>query len=543
MKLVLASVFLILLLVTSGTIANFSAYGHYDPPTDKAETNVITIKNIQLSKSEKCVICGQDVVPSDITDVLLHTSLENEKHIGANKSVHVDFHIVKKDYAKRLERDHGLGNSNYFVYTTPSFEENKLNQKIWSHVDCADPELVTMDFALINQGNKPLQAITKIIQKIDSDNEKWDYINIVTKSLGLPLEVVSVPWIVVKLADIADWFNDDVLLGIGHEENVGPGTYKTEIVFPLTEDEKSTYDSRLKTFGQEQANQYLKSVLKIAGVVTWSYESSELKNDSGCKPQIPPLEIKNSTKVSKDDKEKIKKKPKYLPQKKSLKKIIDTKTNNAKKPIQIQPEVNSLKRTKDDRNQIFNTTQNILKKYTESPTSVLRGNDDGKVSSNTKPTLSLPKQIIQEATGPTGASVIFSASSQDKEDGALTPTCTPQSDSTFPIGTTTVSCTVMDSNQNSVSGSFSVIVRDTTPPTIDPIKPSEGTRDDSGIVIFYEATAHDAVDGTVSVQCNYPSGYKFPIGVTMLTCTADDSHGNHGSRSLQITVSKKETGQ
>jgi len=163
--------------------------------------------------------------------------------------------------------------------------------------------------------------------------------------------------------------------------------------------------------------------------------------------------------------------------------------------------------------------------------------------SNTKPTMTIPKQVTQEATGPSGAPVNYNVSGQDKEDGAITPSCSYPSGYTFPIGTTTVSCTVDDSDDNSVSGTFTVTVRDTTPPNIPAFQPTEGVRDETGVQVFFEVTAYDLVDGNVPASCNYPSGYKFPIGTTVLTCTADDSRKNHASRSLQITVTIKESGQ
>lgn len=162
---------------------------------------------------------------------------------------------------------------------------------------------------------------------------------------------------------------------------------------------------------------------------------------------------------------------------------------------------------------------------------------------NTKPTLTIPKQITQEATGPSGAAVNYNVSGQDKEDGAITPSCSYPSGYTFPIGTATVSCTVDDSDDNSVSGTFTVTVRDTTPPDIPKFQPTEGVRDDTGVQVFFEVTAFDLVDGSVPASCNYPSGYKFPIGTTVLTCTADDSRGNHATRSLQITITITESGQ
>ena len=123
------------------------------------------------------------------------------------------------------------------------------------------------------------------------------------------------------------------------------------------------------------------------------------------------------------------------------------------------------------------------------------------------------------------------------------PSCDYSSGSTFPIGSTTVKCTANDSDSNSISGTFTVTVRDTTPPNIAAFQPTEGSRDETGVVVFFEVTANDLVDGNVPTSCNYPSGTKFPIGVTVLTCTADDSRGNHASRSLQLTVTVTESGQ
>ncbi|WP_268541933.1 HYR domain-containing protein [Candidatus Nitrosotenuis cloacae] len=160
---------------------------------------------------------------------------------------------------------------------------------------------------------------------------------------------------------------------------------------------------------------------------------------------------------------------------------------------------------------------------------------------NTKPALTIPKQVTQEATGPSGASVAYSVSAQDREDGAITPTCDHPSGSTFPIGTTSVTCTVKDSHNNSVSGSFTVTVRDTTPPNIPAFQPTEGVRDETGVQVFFTVVANDLVDGEVPATCNYPSGYKFPVGKTVLTCTASDSRGNQSSRSLEITVTITES--
>ncbi|HEV7572046.1 MAG TPA: HYR domain-containing protein [Thermoanaerobaculia bacterium] len=88
------------------------------------------------------------------------------------------------------------------------------------------------------------------------------------------------------------------------------------------------------------------------------------------------------------------------------------------------------------------------------------------VVDTTPPALSLPANITAEATGPSGAAVTYSATANDLVDGSRPVTCDHASGSTFPLGTTTVQCTATDTHNNTAHGSFTVTVRDTTPPTI-----------------------------------------------------------------------------
>jgi hypothetical protein len=49
-------------------------------------------------------------------------------------------------------------------------------------------------------------------------------------------------------------------------------------------------------------------------------------------------------------------------------------------------------------------------------------------------------------------------------------------------------------------------------------------------------SAQDAEDGPVDVSCNHNSGETFPIGETIVTCSAEDSAGNRAEESFTITV-------
>lgn len=84
----------------------------------------------------------------------------------------------------------------------------------------------------------------------------------------------------------------------------------------------------------------------------------------------------------------------------------------------------------------------------------------------TPPVLSLPADITAEATGPNGAVVTFTATANDNVDGPVPVTCVPPSGSTFSLGVTTVQCSATDAHGNIATGSFTITVRDTTPPTI-----------------------------------------------------------------------------
>ena len=52
----------------------------------------------------------------------------------------------------------------------------------------------------------------------------------------------------------------------------------------------------------------------------------------------------------------------------------------------------------------------------------------------------------------------------------------------------------------------------------------------------FGASASDAVDGSVTPDCDATSGATFPLGLTTVTCSATDAHGNTSSGSFDVTV-------
>jgi HYR domain len=156
---------------------------------------------------------------------------------------------------------------------------------------------------------------------------------------------------------------------------------------------------------------------------------------------------------------------------------------------------------------------------------------------NTAPTVIVPADFSVEATGPSGAIATFSVTATDPDDAAGPVSCAPASGSTFALGTTTVTCSSMDTHGNTGSASFQVTVQDTTPPVITvPADFAVEATGPSGAVVTYSVSATDLVDGTDPVSCSPASGSTFALGATTVSCTSTDAHGNTGSASFQVAV-------
>ena len=82
------------------------------------------------------------------------------------------------------------------------------------------------------------------------------------------------------------------------------------------------------------------------------------------------------------------------------------------------------------------------------------------------PVLSLPANQTFEATSASGAVVNFTgATASDYDDSPVTITYSPAEATQFPFGTTTVTATAENADGTTATGTFTVTVRDTTPPT------------------------------------------------------------------------------
>lgn len=154
----------------------------------------------------------------------------------------------------------------------------------------------------------------------------------------------------------------------------------------------------------------------------------------------------------------------------------------------------------------------------------------------TRPTLTLPNSpVIAEATSPSGAAVTFAPTANDTEDGALTPVSVPASGSAFPIGDTLVSVTATDGDGAVATGSFTVRVRDTTPPTIggqfSPLIFFVGTLPD-----FRGQAVKSDLASTPTVTQSPQEGSATNVGLLPVTLTAEDGAGNTATTNFTVDV-------
>ncbi|HUP61949.1 MAG TPA: HYR domain-containing protein [Thermoanaerobaculia bacterium] len=146
------------------------------------------------------------------------------------------------------------------------------------------------------------------------------------------------------------------------------------------------------------------------------------------------------------------------------------------------------------------------------------------------PLLSLPADIVAEATGPNGATVTYEASAIDGTIG-----CSPASGSLFPLGDTTVTCSATN-GFGTTTGTFTVTVQDTTPPVINVSDIIAEATSAAGAIVTFATTATDIVSGTVPLTCTPASGSQFPMGATQVVCSAADAAGLTADATFFVTV-------
>ncbi len=163
------------------------------------------------------------------------------------------------------------------------------------------------------------------------------------------------------------------------------------------------------------------------------------------------------------------------------------------------------------------------------------------IADSQAPTIACPSPITQGTDANQCSAVVSytTPSASDNCSGVGAVTCSPASGSTFPKGTTTVTCSVTDASDNNGSCSFTVTINDTQPPQITcpaSVTTSNDPNQCSAVVNYTNATATDNCPGVGAVGCSPASGSTFPKGITTVTCSVTDASQNTSTCSFTVTV-------
>ena len=157
--------------------------------------------------------------------------------------------------------------------------------------------------------------------------------------------------------------------------------------------------------------------------------------------------------------------------------------------------------------------------------------------------LTLPADIVKEATGPSGAQVSFNVTAMDAVDGVSLVLCWPLPGMTFPIGVTKVTCVTSDKSFNLAAGSFNVTVTDKTAPVITLAKPSTTVLtppDHRMVPISIAVTTTDLVDAHPVCQITTVASNE-PISGTGYGDLSPD-WAVTGALTLNLRAERKSTG-
>jgi hypothetical protein len=162
-------------------------------------------------------------------------------------------------------------------------------------------------------------------------------------------------------------------------------------------------------------------------------------------------------------------------------------------------------------------------------------NNGGNVPDTSPPVITAP-DILAYATAPAGLVVSYSIVASDDSGKNPSISCSIPSGSTFPVGSTVVTCQATDPCGHTATASFNVTVIDQPPVLSLPDNISVTATVSSGTIVNYSVSATDVVSGALPVTCIPPSGSTFPLGQTTVNCSATDGAGNTSTGSFNVNV-------
>jgi hypothetical protein len=141
--------------------------------------------------------------------------------------------------------------------------------------------------------------------------------------------------------------------------------------------------------------------------------------------------------------------------------------------------------------------------------------------------------VLPDLTGTNYIIAVDSCSS------SVTVTQYPPASTVLSVGTNVVVLTAFDSSGNATNSTNTVVVADTTPPTITcPANIVVVTTDPTGAIVSFTVTATDACDPSPTIVSTPASGTFFLAGTNTVTSYAYDISGNTNTCSFLVMVDR-----
>jgi hypothetical protein len=164
----------------------------------------------------------------------------------------------------------------------------------------------------------------------------------------------------------------------------------------------------------------------------------------------------------------------------------------------------------------------------------------GHTATCTKTVIPYPANVLDDLMAP--VTLEANANCQARFDPPAVPSCVrvtydPPLPRVFGLGTHTVQFTLNAGAAGFVNFMKEVVVVGRTPPKIDcPADITTNCATSSGAEVMYTATATDTCDPNPALTCTPPSGSTFPLGATVVNCTATNAGGNSSTCSFTVTA-------
>jgi hypothetical protein len=149
-----------------------------------------------------------------------------------------------------------------------------------------------------------------------------------------------------------------------------------------------------------------------------------------------------------------------------------------------------------------------------------------------------PANITQTATAGACSAAVTWTPPSTTDNCSTTLTSTHNPGDSFNVGTTTVTYTSTDASGNVATSSFTVTVTDNEGPVITQMTGISATNDAdncSAVVTWTDPAVTDNCANS-TLTPDIASGTAFDVGVTAVTYTATDIHGNQSTMSFDVTV-------